>query len=393
MVKSQYIEDIFIDFYNRLTAAKATSSNDLRACHSFFNLIVDNKAFTIKQASYITVLMKKYIDLVCDENFNYLIELENPKFKLPFRIVDDNKKVWVEKSDDGVINLCCKFPYAFKGTFDKALEEFNKMSRWDTEKAARLVPFYNINLPVMYEFFKDKGFEMDHSFLHAMSESESAWDNIDDISPSSRILQNQVSLKSSNEYAVNHFEKFKTGNTIRDQFLAKTLGYPVILGKPAETAIEKIVTSKSNIFWIKDNESLLKIYTELNCKIAVILDRNDKNQPWVENFVKTSDFLGIPRSKIKVCFRTQSGTNDTFNSWIKESGLGGKVEEGDIFIFDQKPAKWIFKEKNFIKIAVSTSKYPPPNVITGDWFKSHPCAIHLSDIKPTVKGNTKLVNL
>lgn len=393
MLKSQYIEDIFLEFYKRIMASRVLSNSDTRACHSFFNLIVDGKALTEKQASYMVMLMRKHRLAVSDHSFDYLIEIENPRFKNAFRVVDLQKKVWVEKDSNGTILLCCKFPFAFKGTFENALDTFNKHGRWDPDKGARVISFYDVNQPVMYEFFKDQGFEMDQSFLHAISETEAAWDNIDTISPSSIMASHDVKLNTTNEYALNYFDQLKTGDIFRDQFLAKTLGYPVSLGKPAETPLEKIVTSKSNTFWIKTNEDLLNIYKVLNCKIAIILDRNDKNRGWIENFVKTGDNLDIPRSKIKVCFREQNDNKEKFNAWIKESGLGGKVEEGDIFIFDHKPAKWIFKEKNFIKIAVSTSKYPPTNILTIDWLKSHPCAVYLSDIKPTVKGNNKLVNL
>jgi hypothetical protein len=171
------------------------------------------------------------------------------------------------------------------------------------------------------------------------------------------------------------------------------MGYPVSLGRAPTTVLEKIVTEKSNTFWLEETSDLLKIYKELECKICVIIDRTDVKQVWIKEFVSDAAALGITASKIKVCFRENSDQDQGFNSWVKESGHGGKVDEGDIFLFDHKPAKWLFKNPNLITIVVTTSKFPPTASLTRDWIESHPCAIYLSDIKPTVKGNKKLVKL
>jgi hypothetical protein len=393
MLKSHYIEDIFITFYTKLISSNLVLGTDIKACDSFYKLCIDNKPLTEKQSAYMLMLMKKHRNSVISSSFDYTVELENPVFKHAFRVVDNQRRAYIEKDKDGRILLCCKFPFAFKGKFDKGLEEYIKHSTWDQVRGARIIEFYNVNPITIFEFLQEHSFEMDESFLHAISETETAWSNIENISPRSIVVDSAIELKSSNEYAQDHFKNSYTGSIIKDQFLAKTMGYPAVLEKSAETALEKIVSSNLNTFWIKTSHELLKIYKALECKTAIVLDRNDDKLEWLEEFLHNSDSLEILRSKIKVCFREQKGSTEKINTWIKENDLGGKVDDGDIFIFDHKPAKWIFKEKNFIKIAVSTSKYPPTNVLTKDWIDSHACSIYLSDIKPTVKGNKKLVNL
>jgi len=81
------------------------------------------------------------------------------------------------------------------------------------------------------------------------------------------------------------------------------------------------------------------------------------------------------------------------NKWIKNNNLGGKIEDSDILIFNHKPAKWVFKEDNFVKILVTTMINPSTHAVTKDWLETHPCVIYLTDIRPTVKGNKKIVQL
>ena len=393
MLKSHYIEDIFITFYSKLISGNFVSDTDLKACDSFFKLCTENKPLTEKQSSYMIMLMKKHRNSIISSEFDYVNELENPIFKHSFRVVDHQRRAYIEKDKEGKILLCCKFPFAFKGKFDKGLEDYIKNSAWDQERGARIIEFYNVNPITIFEFLQEHSFDMDDSFLHAISETEAAWSNIENISPKSIEINLAVELQPCNQYANDYFKNYQTGVIIKDQFLAKTMGYPAALNKSPETTIEKIVSSNANTFWIKTSSELLKIYKSLECKIAIVLDRNEDRQEWLEDFISNVDLLDIPKSKIKVCFREQKGGTEKLNAWIKENDLGGKVEDGDIFIFDHKPAKWAFKEPNFIKIAVSTSKYPPTNVLTKTWIESHACSIYLSDIKPTVKGNKKLVNL
>lgn len=397
MLNSQYIEDTYIEFYQRLlTNFWTVPAKETEALSSFYVVCVDNKAFTEKQANYMITLMRKYKDTVCDETFDCLDSLNNPIFKNQFRVIDENKKAYIEKSTNGEILICFKFPYAFKATFDKEISQLteNKNSfKFDHEAQARKINFYEINLMIVYEFAVAHNFEIDESILHAVSETETAWDNQDELVPVANALENNTTIRAKNQHSNEFFDNFKTGSRLPDIFLAKTMGYPARLEKSPEHPIEKIAVSKSNTFWIQENSKLFEIYKILNCKIAIILDRNDNIEQWIKNFTAEAENHSIEKSKIKVCFRDTAGRNKDFNEWIRSNQHGGKVAEGDIYIFDHKPAKWLFKEPNYVKIIVTTTKFMPTAPITKELINVHPCAVYLSDIKPTVKGNKKLVKL
>jgi hypothetical protein len=109
--------------------------------------------------------------------------------------------------------------------------------------------------------------------------------------------------------------------------------------------------------------------------------------------VADADQSGIARDDIKVCFRENKENNSGINDWIKMAGVGGKVETGKILIFEYKPAKWLFKDSEDVKLLVTNNLYPPTNGITKDWFSSHPCVIYLGDIKPSEQRGQKIVEL
>jgi hypothetical protein len=397
MLKSNYIEDIFIEFYRRfLNLFPLTYGQEMDALHSFYELCVDSKPFTEKQAGYMIMLMKKFKHDVCEQDFDYNDAIITPKFKNPFRVIDSNKKIYIDKASDGKISICFKFPFGFKATFDKEITECvrnRNTGTYDSELQVRKISFFDVNPISVYEFAVKYHFEIDDSIMYAVAETETAWGNIDHLTPTSTVVENNVIFGGKNEISHEFFAEHSTKNISKNLFLSKTMGYPVSLGRTPTTVLEKIVTEKSNTFWLEETSDLLKIYKELECKICVIIDRTDVKQVWIKEFVSDAAALGITASKIKVCFRESSDQDQGFNSWVKESGHGGKVDEGDIFLFDHKPAKWLFKNPNLITIVVTTSKFPPTASLTRDWIESHPCAIYLSDIKPTVKGNKKLVKL
>jgi hypothetical protein len=397
MLKSQSIEEAYKEFYKEiLQNFWQLPSREADALSSFFDLCISDRAFTEKQASYMITLMRKYHNVVCDEKFDYSDLLDNPKFKHPFRVIDENKRFYIERSKDGGIYMCFRFPYVFKSTFDKEIAELteNKSGfRFDQESQSRRINFYDFNPIVAFEFAQRHGFEIDESVLHAIAETETAWNNQDQLTPVSIIDAEKILLQAKTQHSQEFFDTQCSGVYLKDLFLAKSMGYPTKFDKTPVNIVEKIAAAKTNTFWIQENSKLFELYKTLNCKIAVILDRNDDTKNWIKNFTDSAEKSGIDRSKIKVCFRDNSKEKNEFNEWIKNNQHGGKVEDGDIYLFDHKPAKWLFKESNYVKIVVTTTKFMPTAPITKDLITTHPCAVYLSDIKPTVKGNTKLVKL
>ena len=114
---------------------------------------------------------------------------------------------------------------------------------------------------------------------------------------------------------------------------------------------------------------------------------------WLKDFARAVDQSGFDRNLIKVCFRADKSQNQELNTWIKENDFGGQVEGGKILIFNHKPAKWLFKDVEDVKLLVSNNLYPATSVLTKDWFNTHPCTIYLGDIKPSHSKDKRIVEL
>lgn len=395
MSESIYIEDVFREFYLRTVfSINVISNSEMQAIENFNNLCLMSKPLTEKQSRYMLALLKKYRKEICDEGFDYTDALDDPKFRYPFRVIDETRKVYIEKDEDD-INLYLRFPYSFKETFDKEFVDNNQekiKTTWDQTLQARYINVYSVNLVWVQSFAETHGFEEDPSFLDAVAATEVAWDGQDSIIPYSTIENNCVMLKNAPESAVEWFTKERTGSIAKDLLLAKIAGFILAMADTSLTHFTKIATSDSNNFWVRELSTFFDIYKTLETKCCIIMDRTEDRKSWLEKFVSEAEVAAVPRSHIKVCFR-EKGADDPFNIWVKEQDLGGKTEQGRIFIFEQKPAKWIFRNMKEFKIIASTSINPPMNILTREWMSSHPLAFYLTDIKPTSKGQKEIVEL
>lgn len=396
MSRSVYIEDIFIEFYTRILSINLNLDYiDIAPCDNFYNICSQNKSLTEKQANYIMRLLTKYKSQICDENFDYSKQLKEKKFKNPFRVIDNIKRLYAEKNDIGQLFIYMQFPFAFK---EKFMEEFSKRDgfanfEWDEIKYARKIDFFDADLLHIHSFALDNNFIIDESFEQIVSDLEQAIENQDLIEPHSVVENFSVKLVTEKNNVLDFFQNNKTDDVSQSMFLAKTMGYPVKLEKIPQTSVEKISSSSSNIFWLKEISELFEIYKKLKLKTAIIIDRAQDHMHWLESFLEKSEISGIPKSKIKVCFREDKIKDTGLNQWIKNNDLGGRIEDGDILIFQHSPPKWLFKETNYVKILVTTIITPSTSYLTSQWLKTHPCVIYLSEIRPTLIGINKIVQL
>jgi hypothetical protein len=395
MAYQTYIEDIFINFYDSVVEENPTMPNqDLTAIISFYSVVFQGTPLTQNQANFILKLLDKYKLLSLQYGLDYRNDILTPKWKHPFRVLDLSKKIFVEKDNDNTTWVCIKFPYQLKKEFEDEFEEKNNpglKSSWNHDRRHRQLRLYDANLVHLYEFALRHNFEIDDTFMIALAEVEEIWQNQDDVLPFCTILSGWVVLGNSSEETDHWFKNHATGNVNNDLLLAKSMGYRY-LEKP-QTTVQKIANSPSNSFWIKNNYELFSLYKDITGKICIVLDRTSNTLDWLERFVNDANAAGINRGEIRVCFRESKDTNTGINQWIKTNGVGGKVDEGRILIFEYKPAKWLFKQMDDVKMLVTNNLYPPANQLAKDWFTAHPCVIYLGDIKPVEQRGQRIVEL
>jgi len=392
-MNDNYVEDIFVKFFQDSDSwKKLTDQNDYSAAHSFYGILLDNRALTKNQSNYVLKILKNNKDWFNRSGLDSDKLLSNPQWKNNFRVIDTSKRLSVAVDNDGRLVYEFKFPYSLKETFEKEMFSTKKQSMhstWDYDNRVRKLPFYEHDIIKVLDFAKKHNFEIDSEVFNLEDQIEAIWNQYDNIVSMSVIEDNQIVLKNAEENSINYWNQHKSDYN-NDLLLAKHMGY-LLNCDHLKTDIEVIASKTSNSFWMKDLNRFFNLYKQLNTKVCILINNDSKE--WLSNFVNCADSLQIPRSDIKVCFREKKESTSGFNQWIKDNNLGGSVSEGRIFIFNNSPAKWLYKDLESFKIIATNMIIPPMSQNTKVLLESHPCVIYLGDIKPTKMREMDLVNL
>lgn len=392
MLSSNSVEDIFIDFCRLFHTGKIpVQPHDVSVINNFENVIQDQKALTQNQGNYILKILQKYQSFSYLNGLDYSSIISDPVWKQDFRILDLSKKIFVSQDDENTIWVCLKFPYQLKKEFDSMFTNDAHPFQWDHDNKIRKEKLYKCNLISLYEFAQKNSFEIDDSFMSAMAQVEEIWQNQEDIAPSCTDEGGKIVLKNACQEALEYFNENFSDSRNSNLLLAKSMGF--LYDKKSRNPIETIASVENNYFWVKNFEEYFNLIESIDGKIVIILDRAADAFDWLKTFSEFSEKFQVSSEKIKVCFREEKNIDQGLNRWIKDKGYGGKVEEGKILIFLQKPAKWLFKDIKSVKIVTTTNLYPPPNPITRDFFNSQSCVIYLGDIKPSEKKDQRIVEL
>lgn len=387
MSQNRYMEDVLIEFLICNSIHNFVGNpTDHRVIASFCSLITANEPLTQSQGSLAIKLLKKYQTVSKNYNLNFDNEVSAPQWRTPFRILDLTKKIFVRTEADNQDFICLKFPFSLKDDFIKTFSTkhtVHDVSLWDHEEKIRKIRPNDVNVIHLYEWGVSNGFEFDENFLKLVSIAEDVWENEDKILPHSVIFENSVVLLNSTQDADKFFTENSTGEIYNDMLLAKFMNFPLKNTKP-KNSIEKIASSNHNIFWMKNYFDFFELYKKVSGKICLILDRASARDLWLKHFIQESKNFDIPSGQIKVCFRESNESKGNFNQWVKESGLGGSVENGKLLIFEDKPAKWLFRDNIDVKIIVTNNLFANSTPWVNDWMMSHPCVIYLGEHKPTL---------
>lgn len=396
MSNSANIEDLFQKFSLHVLFSGGISPHDSTIIDSFSNVIASGNKLTSAQAKLMLRLLKKYHDIVklVDKDAESLVK--NPIWKQDFRVLDLTKKVFVEKTEDGLYDVGLKFPYSFKSEFETYCPMFLSKYpnyRWDSQRKVTWIPFYELNILVLYDYLITNDFEIDDSFLSAVALVEEIWENQEKLVPMVKIIGEKVEIFNVSDDAKNYWDQQVSGEQNKDLLLARTMGIRLNLNKKFKNIFEKIASSEdATSFWCKNVENFFAVYKELDGVAAIILDRNSDILEWTKRFVAIAENCQIPRSDIKICFRDSEKDSD-INRWIKDNQLGGTVEHGKIFIFNHKPAKWLFTKDINVKLVGTNSLFPFSQITTQRWLDSFPLMFYIGEIRASTLKESKIVEL
>lgn len=397
MTTNSYIEDIFIKVYETMSQDWSWSwGNDDQAVHNFYSLLSQGQSITENQSRYILKILHKHQKKSAEQGVDYLTDLLSPVWKKPFRVLDQSKKIWVEKNAEGSIQLAIKMPFSLKADLEKIMSlSGNKWNSniWDRERSVRLVDVYEVNLVSINEFVEKHKFEVDQSFSDLLSEVEEIWQRSEEVIPYAVEEAGVVTLKNATDDASTWWQEHRSGDYFKDIFTAKSAGYKLVSDKIENSLVEKISSSNHTQFWIKTNERFFDLYKKVGGPVAVLVSKSASSDNFVKKFVIDAEKNGVNKSDIRVCYRQDKEENTGFNQWVKDSGLGGKVEDGKIFIFQNRPPKWLFSQQLSVTIILTNSCFPVPSNITQHWMHSHPCVCFVGELGVSNMKEKTIVDL
>ena len=397
MSEKPFIEDTYLQFSQIiLTNHFLIDSGDIGAINSFYIKLSNNESLTAAQGKYILKLLKKYQYTLKKAGLDYIDDLKNPRWKKEFRILDLGKRIHIETAHEKNPEVCLKFPFAFKTTFENEFLGKNAKKiryHWDHDNRVNKVSLYDINLIALHDFCLRHEFEIDESVFSALSQIEEIWNQQYSIIPYCLVENEKVILKNANEDTQAFWNDTCTGDVSKDMFLAKTMGFTLRSNTISDDVLTKMISHETNHFWINEFQRFFDFYKKVDQRVAVILDSDKDSIAWLENFIRLADESLVPRADIKVCFREDKDSKNNFNQWVRDNDLGGKIDSGKIFIFRSKPAKWLFTEEKDVKIVVTNGLFPSMNITTQRWISSRPCVIFLGSIKASQTKDTEIVQL
>lgn len=387
-----FIEDLFCHFFEEIGKKNVIlTSIDQSAAMGFYLTLCKGDAVTENQARFILKILNKYKIELSNLGFDYSTHLENPKWKKAFRVIDTSKKVFSEIDKEGKIVLLFQFPFSFKAVFDKEMAEISKKSFWDTDRRLRLINLYDYNPLSLIDFCERHHFFLDDSVEEIFSQIEHIVDHQNDVLPFCVIKDNEIKLMNVSDATKQYFLNNQKNSLVENLLLVKSMAIP--LQNPRYQRIEKLAASHSTRFWFKAADDFFDTFKTIEGKICVILNNDNDEKEWIENFVEAAEKHLVPRDIIKVCFRNEKNLDKGFNQWIKDRNLGGGVDKGKIFIFRQKPAKWLLEALDDVKIIVSSAPYPVMNMTTQKFMDSHSCVCYIGKLRPSPRGKDLIVEL
>ena len=395
MTEHATTEDLFVDFIQQVdTNGLSLQTQDLSAASSFYQLIVTDKQLTQAQAHFILRILTKYKNLLHKLKIS-TDRLDSPIWSRPFRVIDHDCIASIRVDDFNNPLLVLKNPYHIKDLFEKQVIDKNReiqvRSQWHAEEKVRTYFLYDLNPVLLQESLKNNNFSISSELIDYFLETDEIYENFEKYFPHCTVENNSVCLKHATQGAEDYFKNHKTENLLDDLMLAKNLGFRLV-GNYENIPFHAIFATKTNYFWSADLEKFFEFSESVTGKKIIVVN-SYKTHEWIKNFIQISERKGIPHGKIKVAFREKNDEKNVFNQWIKDNGLGGDLKVADYLIFKDRPAKWLFNEKENVKIIAINEAFMPSSKKSQQWIEDHYCVFFLGNTKPTNNRGKKFGNV
>jgi hypothetical protein len=398
-----YIEDIIdklVGMGSWVYTARATfmQDRDFNFLTSISNQTERQTGLTEKQANLSLTILKKYsndISKYLSKDIEYA--LENPQFKLPRRVINQQKRVDIVKDqnhrdkkirisfpyDEGVIEMIKNYKNIYvKTKYPDRYINLSNFVDWNQDTRTWDFALLEENIAWCHENLETRGFLFDEEFSTYIENIKNIKNNIADYVPMVVFKNNQFEYHnihksmpqptSTNLLEV-LFEAKKHGISTWDENIDLALSdisindFTRVFFKNEKSQI----TAKNNIYEIFDLEDVIN----LSNKIAVVIPGGSELES-LKIFHKFLLGMGISNEEMTVLFRLDTNAGKMCNEYVKENGLNNQFDEKIkiIFVSIKLPKPIISSDAEFdviINLGNNSAHYTVKNLI-----KNHHCVIN-----------------
>jgi hypothetical protein len=373
---------------------------DLRLLTSFDDQASRQLGFTEKQSALCVSMLLKYTTQISHYlNRDISIFLENPQFRIPKRIINQEKSVKVESSYDvetSKIKVC--FPYdenlvslikeyrteylkkrAVQWTlYSSGHIDWNQDTRtWDFALCEEHIDWIHTNL-------QNRGFVFDNSFTDFVTDIENIKNNIENYVP--MVIFNDSNFEYKNIHK--NIPQPTSTHLLEVLFDAKKYGINT-WDENIDLALNDISINDFTREYLKTENTEIELDTKkfqlvdledivTYSKNLVVVIPGGSELESLRQTVKFFSSIGIQRDEMTVLFRLDSSAGKMCNDFVKEHQLNNPITEKVkiIFISIKVPKPLLSSGKTIdaiLNLGQNSAHYSVRN-----FLKNHHCVINCS---------------
>lgn len=325
---------------------------------SLFLQINNGSALTEKQGHLAVSLLKKYkTKIEACVGHEISVFLENPQFKLPFRVTNNTKKVSISKHTGYGKVIRVDFPYN-EELVAKFKENRHKLDTafWEKDEKCWIFSLDEKSISFLMDLLPQYNFEFDKEFENLIEQVKAIQKNLENLVP--MLVFDGTSIKTVN--TAHTLPNFSSNNFIETLIAAKNYGITIWDTTIQEKIDQLDIDPEVKKFILNDPGQPFNVNAEntpiyefrevlkyLFPCLVVIPDRKE-----LEKLIKTVNMfnsMGVDNSEMTVLFRLSNETNENFNRYVKEYELNTPLTDKTkvVFVCNQIPKTLLKPRKEF----------------------------------------------
>jgi hypothetical protein len=381
-----YIEELI---HFSISGVGQLSDQDLEILRSFHEQTVKGVGLTEKQRGLAIRVLKNN-----EKDLNILFKgtvsdfLENPKFKMPIRVIKHVKKISVIDHPDYGRSVKLEFPF----DEEKIKQIRGKRSIantvvWDQQLTAWIFSLEENSIKFLMDFVGEEKYEFDQDFINYLEQTLAILKNIDNLVPMLVLNDGVPKIVNSSE----NMPSLTSTNILEAVFESRKLGI-LTWGENIEDcseiknlpeSIKELLSSDYDEMTIIDSEKteinvLSYIVKYLSPCLFIIPGGSE-----LDKLSQAYDFLqdiGIKNFEISTMFRLPSETGENFNNFVKNNQLNSPItEETKIVFVSTKLPKSVLKSKIKFNSIVNMGTHSAHHTVK-DFMKNHENLVIFSEI-------------